>query len=93
MKLITVEATFAADKIEAAISEFDAQIEAVRAMDGCDSYALYRSGDTVAIVQRWQDMARFDAYRKSDEFAGLGAALKPLMSAPPVTTIARVDNT
>lgn len=92
MKLITVEATFVTDKVDAAIAAFDAQTDAVRAMEGCDSYAFYRSGDTVAIVQRWQDMARFDAYRQSDVFAGLGATLKPLMSAPPVTTIASVDN-
>lgn len=93
MKLITVEATFASDKVEAAISAFNAQTEAVRAMEGCESYALYSTGDTVAIVQRWQDMTRFDAYRQSDVFAGLGAALKPLMSTPPVTTIASVDST
>ena len=93
MKLITVEATFASDKVEDAIAAIDSQTETVRAMDGCENYAFYRRRDTVAIVQRWHDMARFDTYRQSDVFAGLGVALKPLMSAPPVTTIASVDNT
>lgn len=92
MKLITVEARFTSANIDEAIAAFETQTKAVRAMDGCESYSLYRSGEAIAIVQKWQNTECFDAYRKSDVFAGLGAALKPLMSVPPVTTIASVDS-
>ena len=84
MKMVTVEARFAPENVDAAVAAFDAQSVAVNAMDGCESYAVYRRGDSRAIVQRWQDMQRFDAYRQSAAFAALGATLKPLMSAPPV---------
>lgn len=93
MKLITVEASFSADKIEAAIDAFNDQSQHVTSMQGCESYGLYRAGNSVAIVQKWQDMQSFETYRQSDIFAGLGATLKPLMSQPPVTTVASIDNT
>ena len=56
MKLVTVEASIAADAIERALSAIEDQADIVRAMPGC-----------------------------------IGSALKPLMTAPPVTTIASVD--
>jgi quinol monooxygenase YgiN len=93
MKLITVEAAFAAADLDTAISLFTAQAETVRSMSGCAHYALYckPSDDGIAILQHWDTMESFDAYRQGDTFAQLGAGLKPLMTALPVTTIAEVD--
>lgn len=93
MKLITVEADFSSSDLAAAISLFAAQADEVRKMAGCAHYALYRkpSGDGVAILQRWKTMDAFDAYRASDVFAKLGAGLRPLMTALPVTVVAEVD--
>lgn len=93
MKLITVEATFSADTRDTAIAAFEASAETVRAMAGCDAYAIYRSNDTISIVivQKWASMDQFNAYRGSDTFAKIGQTLKPLMTAPPVTTVATVD--
>lgn len=42
MKLITVEADFAAGDLDAAISLFAEQADTVQAMEGCAHYALYR---------------------------------------------------
>ena len=93
MKLINVEATFDPSVLEAAISLFDDQARKVREMPGCTHYALYRNttSDGIAIVQRWTDMAAFEAYRASETFAQLGKDLKPKMSTPPVTTIAEIE--
>lgn len=93
MKLITVEAAFSVDTRDAAVAAFEASADAVRAMTGCESYAIYKSDDatSVAIVQKWASMEQFDAYRGSDTFAQIGQALKPLMTAPPTTTVASVD--
>lgn len=93
MKLVTVEAAFAPADLDAAMTLLAAQADAVRAMPGCVSYALYRgpSGDRVAIVQRWLSAGAFDAYRASETFARLGAGLGPLMTAPPQTIVAEVD--
>jgi len=92
MKLITVEAAFDQSAVEGAVDAIEAQASTVRSMSGCDGYAYYRSNDTIAIIQKWRSMAEFDAYRTSDTFAGLGAALKPLMAKPPVTMVASVDS-
>lgn len=93
MKLITVEAAFAAADLDAAISLFSDQAETVRSMAGCAHYALYRkpSNDGIAILQHWDTKEAFDAYRQGDTFAKLGAGLRPLMTALPVTTVADVD--
>jgi quinol monooxygenase YgiN len=93
MKLITVEVEFAATELDAALELISEQAETVRAMPGCTHYALYskRSVDGAAIIQHWENMEAFDAYRASDVFAILGAGLRPLMAKPPVTTIAEVD--
>ncbi|MEM9873236.1 MAG: antibiotic biosynthesis monooxygenase [Pseudomonadota bacterium] len=93
MKLITVEVEFGASDLSAAVDLISGQVDTVLAMPGCTHYALYRkpSDDGVAIVQQWDGMAAFDAYRGSETFAALGAGLRPLMVKPPVTTIAEVD--
>ncbi|MFL4470055.1 putative quinol monooxygenase [Tateyamaria armeniaca] len=93
MKLITVEADFAPDILDYAITLFVRQADNVRAMSGCAHYALYRkpSDDGIAILQHWETMAQFEAYRASEIFANLGVGLRPLMTKPPVTMVAEVD--
>lgn len=96
MKLITVEALFSTDDAATAIALFGDHAPAVRDMAGCKSYDLYADPDNagnIVIVQRWETMSYFDAYRTSDAFAQLGAGLKPMMTAPPDTTICSVDHT
>lgn len=94
MKLITVEAAFAAADLQAALSLFETQADTVRRMEGCHHYALFTrpSGDGVAILQHWDSMEAFDAYRASGTFATLGQGLRPMMTAPPVTIVAEVDS-
>jgi len=92
MKLVTVEATFTADTVDQAIRSFNDLAEKVRGMEGCDHYVLYKNGASVGIIQRWETIAHFDAYRQSDAFRALGSVLKPFMTVPPVTTAASVDN-
>ncbi len=93
MKLIVVEADFAAADLDAAVDLFVSHAEGVKGMAGCRHYALYckPSGDGLAILQQWTTMEEFDAYRASDLFAKLGAGLRPMMTAPPVTVVAEVD--
>lgn len=94
MKLITVEALFSNNDAANAIALFEGHAPAVRDMAGCKSYDLYADPDhagNIVIVQRWESMSQFDAYRTSNAFAQLGAGLKPMMTTPPVTTISSVD--
>ena len=94
MKLVTVEARIAPHGVGKSIDIFNSQALAVRAMNGCENYAVYEApnGDNaIVIVQKWTSMEDFDAYRQSDVFASIGQGLGPLMAAPPVTTIAEID--
>lgn len=93
MTLVTVEATFSPRTLPGALALLAREAAAVRRMAGCARYAVFRSheGADIAIVQRWHTHDAFNAYRTSEAFARLGAGLKPMMSAPPTTTIARIE--
>lgn len=93
MKLVTVEACVAKDNMKQALDLIAGQATSVRTMPGCAQYSIYGtpSGDSLAIVQRWNSQSDFDAYRGSEAFAQLGAQLGPLMTAPPVTVVGEVD--
>lgn len=90
MELVCVEAHFPAEAMERAREALTGQLAAVRAIPGNESYELFIAPTSVAIVQRWESFQSFEAYRASPAFAQLGQALKPLMSAPPRTTIATI---
>lgn len=94
MKLIVVEAEFSSEKVSEAIRLFEAQAATVRGMEGCEHYKLFRTPDEprIAIVQRWTSMEAFDAYRDSPVMATLGQGLKPIMSKPPVTIVAEIED-
>lgn len=93
MKLINVEASFAKTDLEQAVRIFAMQAHEVMQMDGCLKYEIFRKPTAagVAIIQHWASGEAFEAYRASAPFAELGASLKPMMTTPPVTTIAEVD--
>lgn len=94
MKLVTVEAGLAPDCVAKSIAIFNNQARAVRAMHGCQDYAIYEAPNgenAILIMQKWASMKDFDAYRQSDLFASMGAGLGPLMAGPPVTTVAEID--
>ena len=62
--------------------------ETAQKLDGCLGYKILRvAGSTTgwALVEEWQDMAAFDAYKASPGFASVGEALMPLMLAPPLS--------
>jgi quinol monooxygenase YgiN len=57
-----------------------------RALAGCLGFQTLRVAGSETgwiLVEEWQDMAAFDAYKASAGFARVGAALGPLMLAPP----------
>lgn len=93
MKLITVEARFSHGATDNAIIALEDAAPSIRKMSGCHTYDIYRAhahNDAVVILQKWESMDAFDAYRTSADFAAIGGKLMPLMAGPPVTTIAEV---
>lgn len=94
MKLIAMEVDLQSGKVDEAVAAFDAQASAVRAMAGCGDYTLYRhpAQDRIVVVQSWESLDAFEAYRASDTFKALGGGLRPLMAGPPSTRIAELDD-
>ena len=93
MKLITVEARFSHGEANNAIATFEEAAPSIRKMSGCHTYDVYRASsrnDAIVILQKWETMDAFDAYRTSADFAAIGGKLKPLMAGPPTTTIADI---
>jgi len=62
------------------------EVDEVRAMPGCRSFAPYadpaRPG-RVSVVHEWESAGAFAAYAASAAFARSGEDLRPLMTAPP----------
>jgi len=57
-----------------------------QALAGCLSFQTLRVAGSETgwiLVEEWQDMAAFEAYKASAGFARVGAVLGPLMLAPP----------
>jgi quinol monooxygenase YgiN len=94
MKLVTVTLTFDKSDLSGAVEILDTYAPIVREMMGCKSYEIYQScGETAkaVIVQEWDDLVAFDAYRKSSAFSELGQELRALVVSAPETVIAMVD--
>ncbi|GHB40193.1 hypothetical protein GCM10007094_31870 [Pseudovibrio japonicus] len=92
MKLVTIEAKFSEGNALQAREIFERQSLSVRQMKGCLTYKFYNGGaGSIGIIQKWETQDAFEAYRRSDTFAVLGKELKPLMTEPPITTIAEIN--
>lgn len=59
----------------------------IRAMPGNLDFRVYAADDeaAVAVIHEWADQDAFAAYLASDAFARSGAAIRPLVTSPPVS--------
>lgn len=58
----------------------------VREQAGCVSFELFRStaqSNEFLLFEEWQDKASFEAYKSSEPFKAIGAALPPMLAAKP----------
>lgn len=86
MLVALVDFTVQAHQREAALETLLQSVDAVSAMPGCITYRPYTAPadpTMVCAVHEWETASDFAAYIGSDVFAGLGAKLRPMMTAPP----------
>ncbi len=72
----------------AALAQLDSERDEIRAMPGNLDFRVYAARDddqAVAVIHEWADEPSFAAYLSSESFARSGAALRPLMSGPPIS--------
>ena len=77
-----------------ALAQLDVVGNRVRAMPGNIAFRVYaaREDDTaVAVVHEWDDEASFAGYLRSDSFAQLSEAIRPIMIGAPVSRRFRAD--
>ena len=92
MIVVTVEAS--CTDLEAALAVVEQRAADVRRMPGCRRYEILRNdaGKALALLQHWDSESAFEGYRESATFRELGAQLQPLLSAPPVTVVAKAPS-
>lgn len=69
-----------------ALAVLEMEVEDVRDLPGCVSFAPYADPvlpGRVSVVHEWTDETGFAAYLSSRAFARSGEELRPLMTAPP----------
>ena len=72
----------------ATLTRFNETATAVRSRTGCLQYEIFTDPSAPArllIVQKWADMAAFDAYRAGSEMAAQMAGMGPLMTGAPLS--------
>lgn len=78
----------------AALAQFDAESDRVRAMPGNVAFRVYavRENDTaIAVVHEWDDEASFARYLRSDSFARLSESVRPMQIGATVSRRFRAD--
>ncbi|SHG59442.1 putative quinol monooxygenase [Cognatishimia maritima] len=73
---------------DAALSLLLQEAQKVRAMAGNQKFQAFlnpEQADTLEIVHEWDNEDGFATYLASENFAAIGAALGPKMTAPPVS--------
>ena len=73
----------AAGRAEAVETVLRQVIPAVQAEEGCELYALNRSGDTFFMVEKWTDMAALVAHGSGSAVKGLNDGLAGLVEGRP----------
>ncbi len=82
--IFTVEPARRPEALSALLSE----TAMVRAMPGCALFLPFTDpADAAAlgVIHEWESEAQFAAYLASPGFAEIGAQLRPMMTAPPVS--------
>jgi quinol monooxygenase YgiN len=78
----------------AVLAQLDSERDEIRAMPGNVDFRVYAArGDdeTVAVLHEWADESSFAGYLASEAFTRSGAAIRPLVTAPPVSRRFRAD--
>ncbi len=84
MLIAIVEFKVAPNDRARALAVLEAEVPQVQALPGNLGFRpLAGEGGALVLLHEWADQAAFDAYLAGPVFAASGAAVRPLMSAPP----------
>lgn len=87
MLIAVLDLCTAANDRAVALAQLDSERDEIRAMPGNLDFRVYAARDdeeAVAVIHEWADEPSFAAFLSSEAFARSGAALRPLVTAPPM---------
>lgn len=88
MLIAILDLRTAATDRAAALAQLDSEREEIRTMPGNLDFRVYAARDdqeAVAVIHEWADEPSFAVYLSSEAFARSGAAIRPLVTAPPIS--------
>lgn len=88
MILVIVEFSVTSENISDTVAALEVDAAAARTMKGCAAFrSLSTQGnpEKLVLVEEWEDMESFEAYKASDAFAAAMATIKPVMVGAPVS--------
>ena len=85
MVIIRVRLKVEPEQRDALVERMEEESQAVRAMEGCVAYDLFKHTQSEAFLlyEEWRDRASFEAYKASEAFGQLSGALRPLLAGKP----------
>ena len=86
MIITQITCQFSVQNLTKAISLLEQVRDKMRSNTDCLNYQISQLCDLpecIFINQSWQNMAAFDQYRNSSDFAGMISEVKPMMTKPP----------
>ena len=88
MLIALLDIRTAATDRAAVLDQLEGEREGIRDMPGNLDFRVYAAREdeeAVTVIHEWADEPSFAAYLSSEAFARSGEALRPLMTAPPVS--------
>ena len=97
MIITQITCQFSAQNLTKAITRLEQVRDKMRHSTDCLNYQisqLCNLPECILIHQSWQDMAAFDLYRNSNDFASMIGEIKPMMTQPPKVDVydAQIQN-
>lgn len=86
MVIIRIRISSKPDQSKALEQIMNEQSPKVREQAGCVTFELFRSAeqpDQYLLYEEWQNRASFEAYKDSEPFNAIGAALPPTLAGKP----------
>ena len=71
------------DKVDEVVAAFTAAIAEVHAEEGCERYALHRSGDKLVMIEKWSTDEAMRAHGTGEPYKRLGASLRDMVAGRP----------
>ncbi|HET9690237.1 MAG TPA: putative quinol monooxygenase [Acidimicrobiales bacterium] len=83
MPVLVATITPKPDKVDEVVAAFREAVAEVHGEEGCELYALHRSGDKLVMVEKWASDDALRAHSTGEPYRALGKKLRDLVEGRP----------